>query len=122
MHIKKLMKQNIIKEKSFMFAVRIVNLCKILKQRNEFVLSRQLLRSATSVGANTREALNAESKKDFIHKLQIAQKEADESIYWLELLHATEYLNDKEFSSLNNDAVELSKILKSIILSTKNNS
>lgn len=80
-------KYNIIKEKSFQFAVRIFNLGKVLKtDRKEIDVSRQLVRSGTSVGANIREAINAQSTADFIHKLSIAQKEADETIYWLELL------------------------------------
>ncbi len=87
--------------------------------KSEYVLSKQLLRSGTSVGANVREAVNAESKKDFIHKLAIAQKECDESIYWLELLVETNYLNKEEYKSLVNDATGLLKIIRSIIISTK---
>jgi len=89
-------KPNIVRDKSFAFAVRIVSLYKYLcADKKEFVLSKQLLRSGTSIGANVREAVNAESKKDFIHKLAIAQKECDESIYWLELLVETDCLNKK---------------------------
>jgi len=113
-------KPNIVRDKSFAFAVRVVNLYKHLKNdKSEYVLSKQLLRSGTSVGANVREGVNAESKKDFIHKLAIAQKECDESIYWLELLVETKYLNKEEYQSLVNDATELLKILKSIIITTK---
>ena len=113
-------KPNIVRDKSFAFAVRIVNLYKHLKNdKKEYVLSKQLLRSGTSVGANVREAVNAESKKDFIHKLAIAQKECDESIYWLELLVETNYLNKEESKSLVNDATELLKIIRSIIITTK---
>lgn len=87
------MSKNIIKDKSFKFAVRVVNLYKMLSnERKEFVMSKQLMRSGTSVGANIREAQNGESKADFIHKLGIAQKEADETLYWLELLKETKYL------------------------------
>ena len=116
------MKNSIIREKSFGFAVSIVNLNKHLQeQKREFVLSKQLLRSGTSIGANIRESDNAESKADFIHKFAIAQKECDETIYWLELLNATGYLAESEFSSITNDAVELLKIIRSIILTTKQN-
>jgi len=113
-------KPNIVRDKSFAFAVRIVDLYKYLySDKKEYVLSKQLLRSGTSVGANVREAVNAQSKKDFIHKLAIAQKECDESIYWLELLKETEYLKTEEFNDLENDAIELLKIIKSIIITTK---
>lgn len=113
------MSENVVKNKSFAFAVRVVNFYKILNQRNEFILSKQLVRSGTSVGANIREAINGQSKADFIHKLTISQKECDESIYWLELLRATNYINEKEYTSINNDAVELLKIIRSIIITTK---
>ncbi|WP_461137370.1 four helix bundle protein [Spirosoma terrae] len=92
---------NIIKSKSFAFAIRIVNLEKYLRRiKRETTLSRQLLRSGTSVGANIREGYNAESDADFIHKFGIAQKECDETCYWLELLNATDYLDDKQFASI----------------------
>ena len=114
------MNDNILKKKSFEFAIRIVNLYKLLtSERKEFVLSKQLLRSGTSIGANVREGLNAQSKADFVHKLSIAQKECDETLYWLELLKETSYINESEFSSINNDATELLKILRSIIITTK---
>ncbi|MEE9429798.1 MAG: four helix bundle protein [Melioribacteraceae bacterium] len=115
-------KPNIVRDKSFAFAVRIVNLYKHLKNdKSEYVLSKQLLRSGTSVGANIREGVNAQSKKDFIHKLSIAQKECDESIYWLELLKETDYITKEEYNSLANDATELLKIIRSIIITTKKN-
>lgn len=85
------------------------------------MLSKQLLRSGTAIGALVREAQNAESTKDFIHKLGIAQKESDETIYWLELLKETEYINDKEFESINNEANELLKMLRSAIITSKKN-
>lgn len=111
---------NIIKDKSFAFAVRVVKLYKYLcEEKKEFVMSKQLLRSGTSVGANVREAVNAESKKDFIHKLAIAQKEADESYYWIELLKETAFIDEKEYQSLEADILELLKITKSIIITTK---
>jgi len=117
------MSESIVKNKSFLFAIRIVNLYKLLvNERKEFVLSKQLLRSGTSVGANVREAVNAQSPADFIHKLAIAQKECDETLYWIELLKETEYLEKKEFSSINKDANELLKIIRSIILTSKKNS
>ena len=113
-------KENIICEKSFRFAVRIVNLHKILhNERKEYIICKQLFRSGTSVGANVREAVNAESNADFIHKLAIAQKECDESCYWLELLRETEFIAESEFNSIYNDATELLKIIRSIILSSK---
>lgn len=115
-------KPNIVRDKSFAFAIRVVNLYKHLKNdKNEYIMSKQLMRSGTSIGANVREGVNAQSKKDFIHKLAIAQKECDESIYWLELLVETKYLNKEEYNSLVNDATELLKIIKSIIITTKNN-
>lgn len=115
------MSDDIIKIKSFSFAIRIVNLYKALVSRNEYVMSKQVLRSGTSIGANIREAKNAESKADFIHKMGIAQKEADETLYWLELLEATNYLSNEEFISLNNDGIEVLKLIKSIIITAKNN-
>jgi four helix bundle protein len=84
-------------------------------------MSKQLLRSGTSVGANIREALNAQSKPDFVHKLAISQKECDETIYWLELLKETGYTTDTEFKSMNTDAIELFKIIRSIIMTSKKN-
>lgn len=113
------MSKSIVRDKSFSFAVRIVKIYKILIERKEYILSKQLLRSGTSIGANIREALNGESKADFIHKLGIAQKECDESLYWLELLNETKYLSEEEFKSIYNDAVEILKIIKSIILTSK---
>lgn len=115
------MSDDIIKIKSFSFAIRIVNLYKALVSRNEYVMSKQVLRSGTSIGANIREAKNAESKADFIHKMGIAQKESDETLYWLELLEATNYISNEEFISLNKDGIEVLKLIKSIIISSKNN-
>lgn len=110
------------KDKSFAFAIRIVNLYKYLcESKREFVLSKQLLRSGTAVGALIREAQNAESTADFIHKLAIAQKECDESIYWLELLKETDFLTEKEFESIHFAAVEILKITRSAIITSKNN-
>jgi four helix bundle protein len=115
------MKKNIVKEKSFDFALRIVNLYKYLcKEHQEFVLSKQLLRSGTAIGALIREAEHAESKADFIHKMAIAQKEANESEYWIELLFKSNFINKKSFHSINADLTEISKLLSSIILTMKN--
>ena len=116
-------KKSVLKDKSFAFAIRIVKLYKYLcSKQQEYVLSKQLLlRSGTAIGALIREATNAESTKDFIHKFGIAQKECDESIYWLELLAASNFINDKQFDSLNMDAGELLKMIRSTILTTKQN-
>jgi four helix bundle protein len=114
------MKKNIVKDKSFEFAIRIVKLYQFLcEQKKEFVLSKQILRSGTSVGAMVREAEHAETKIDFKHKMAIAQKEINETIYWLELLKATGYLTDEQFSSINTDAVEIIKLITTIIKSAK---
>ncbi len=114
------MSRSIVKEKSFLFAIRVVKLYKILcDERKDYVLGKQLMRCGSSIGANIREALNAESDADFIHKMSIAQKECDESLYWLELLQKTDYLTAMEYSSLNNDAEELLKMIRSIILTKK---
>ena len=107
------MKENAIKNKSFAFAIQIVRLYKHLVEAREYVLSKQLLRSGTSIGAMIREAQHAESTADFRHKLAIAQKETGESLYWLELLWKTDYLTDAEFRSINDDAIEIIKLLKS---------
>lgn len=116
------MKENVIKTKSFTFAVRIVSMYKFLiSEKKEFVMSKQLLRSGTAVGALYREAEQAESKPDFIHKMGIAQKECNETIYWPELLQATEYLDNNQFNSINTDAIELMKLITSIIKSSKSN-
>jgi four helix bundle protein len=114
------MKESILKTKSFKFAVRIVNLYKYLcDDKKEFVLSKQVLRSGTSIGAMVREAEHSESKADFIHKLAIAQKEINETIYWLELLQTTNYISDNEFESINNDAVEIIKMITTSIKTAK---
>ncbi len=116
------MKENIIQQKSFAFAIRVVNAYKYLtEQKKEFVLSKQLLRSGTSIGANVEEATGGQSKKDFIAKISISYKEARETKYWLNLLTATDYLDEKLSKSLLDDAEELCKILSSILLTTKQN-
>jgi len=116
------MRENVVKNKSFEFAIRVVRLYQFLvSDKKEFVLSKQLLRSGTSVGAMVRESEHSESKADFIHKLSIAQKEINETIYWLELLKATDYLTQEQFESINNDAVEIIKLITTIIKTTKSN-
>ena len=116
------MKENIVKNKSFSFAIRVVKLYQFLvADKKEYVLSKQLLRSGTSVGAMVRESEHAESKADFKHKMAIAQKEINESIYWLELLKETDYLSNEQFDSINKDAIEIIKLVTSIIKSTKQN-
>ncbi len=113
-------KENVLLTKSFVFAIKIVQIYQYLKESNkEYILSKQLLRSGTAVGALVREAQNAESKLDFIHKLGIAQKECDESIYWLELLKETNFLKEEDFENLKSDATALLKIIKSSILTVK---
>ena len=115
-------KDSIIRQKTFDFAIRIVNLYKhIITNKKEYVLSKQLLRSGTSIGANVNEALYGQSKKDFISKLHISLKEASETQYWLELLNATNFLDEKEFKSISSDNIEILKILTSIIKTSKEN-
>ena len=111
---------NIIEDKSFRFAIRIVNLYKYLcRTQKEFVLSKQLLRAGTSIGANVAEAQQAQSRADFISKLSIALKETTETKYWLRLLTATDYLTKEESRSVFADCVELEKLLVAILKSTK---
>ena len=106
---------NIIETKSFTFAVRIVNLYKMLtNDRKEYVLSKQLLRSGTSIGANVSEAERGQTKPDFYAKMCIALKEANETYYWLRLLYRTDYLSESQFKSMESDITELIALLKSI--------
>ena len=117
------MSESIVKNKSFELAVQGVNFYKLLiSEKKEFVISKQFLRSVTSVGANVREAINAQSKADFIHKLSISQKECDETLYWLELLKETNYISDFEFKPLHELNTEVLKIIRSIIITSKKNS
>lgn len=107
---------NVIVQKSFSFAIRCVNLCKYLKEeKKEYEMSKQLIRSGTSIGANVKEALRAQSKADFKSKLNISLKEASETEYWIELLWRTQYINEAAAKSLLADCVELIKLLTSII-------
>ena len=112
---------NHIETKSFLFAVRITKLCRYLQEeKKEYILSKQLLRSGTSIGANIAESQQAQSRADFISKLSIALKEAVETNYWLRLLHASDYLTESVFSSMITDCRELEKLLTSIIKTSRN--
>lgn len=114
---------NLIYDKTYTFAVRIVNAYKYLtKEQKEFVLSKQLLRSGTAIGALTREAKFAQSKADFINKQSIALKEANETLYWIELLHDTGFMPDAAFDSIYEDAREITAILVSIVKTSKGTS
>ena len=111
---------NVIEKKSFDFAIRIVKLYKYLcDTKKEYVLSKQVLRSGTSIGANVAEAQQAQSKADFISKISIALKETSETKYWLRLLNASDYLTDNEIKTILSDCVEIEKILTSILKSSK---
>ena len=114
------MKENIVQQKSFLFAIRIINLYKHLtNEKKEFVLSKQILRSGTSIGANIEESIGGQSDKDFLSKISISYKEARETIYWLKLLKEIEYISNNEFESIFNDAEEICKILGSIQIAIK---
>lgn len=116
------MKENVVKNKSFAFALRVVKIYQFLcEQRKEFVLSKQLLRSGTAVGALVREAEHAESPADFIHKMAIALKEANETEYWIELLFQSNYIDETAYNSIKTDLTEILKLLISIIKTTKHN-
>ncbi len=111
---------NVVKDKSYKFSLRIIKLYKHLcEEKKEFVLSKQILRSGTSIGANIEEAIGGFSPKDFLYKLTISYKEARETHYWLRLLHDSGYLNDVSFQSILSDCEELLKLLTTIIKSTK---
>ncbi|MBC8594284.1 four helix bundle protein [Oscillospiraceae bacterium N12] len=112
---------SVISDKSLDFALRIIKAYKFLiNEKQEYVLSKQILRSGTAIGALIREGEFAESKKDFIHKLSIALKEANETEYWLVLLKESDYISEESFCSIHTDCVELIKLLVSIIKSSKN--
>lgn len=114
--------KNILRDKSSHFAVRIYKLYQhLVEVKKEYVLSKPLLRSGTSIGANVREAYNALSKQDFIHKLSIAQKGTDETLYWLELLKAVHLLMEEDFNPVYADGTELLKMIRSTILAAKSN-
>lgn len=112
---------NVIENKSFQFAIRIVRLYKFLcEEKKEYILSKQLLRADTSIGANVTESQQAQSKPDFVSKISIALKEASETKYWIKLLGATEYLSENQTKSILDDCVEIEKILVTILKSAKN--
>ncbi len=114
------MKENLVKNKSFDFSIRVIKLYKFLAEdKREYVLSKQVLRCGTAIGALIRESEFAESKKDFIHKLSIALKEANETEYWLELLNKASYIDDTAFQSIQIDVKEILKILTAIINTSK---
>ena len=114
-------KYDALKDKSMNMAVRMVNLCKHLQiEHKEYIMSKQIIRSGTNPGAMVREARNAESDADYIHKLSIGQKETAETQYWLELLLKTNYINEGQYNSLYSDVTEVMKLLRSSILNKKN--
>ncbi|MCH4199093.1 MAG: four helix bundle protein [Clostridium tyrobutyricum] len=114
------MKENLVYKKAFRFSVRMVNLYKYLKEnKGEYVISKQVLRSSTSIGANIKEGIVAQSKKDFLSKMYIALKEASETEYWIELLKETEYIDEKTFHSVIEDCREINRILCATVRTTK---
>ncbi len=114
------MKQSILKEKSKAFALRIIKLYGYLRiTKHEYIMSKQLLRCGTSIGANIAEAFYGQSDADFISKLSISQKECAETLYWLDLLHESNFIEDTPFQSIYNDATELMKLLTSSIKTMK---
>lgn len=115
--------KSILQDKSFTLALGVIRIYKFLfETKREYVMSKQLLRSGTAVGALVREARNGESRKDFIHKLGIAQKECDETLYWLELLEASEYLDQAQKKTVYEETEQVLKMIKSSIITTRNNS
>jgi four helix bundle protein len=116
------MKENVLSEKAYAFALRMIKLYQYMAQEHrEYVLSKQILRSGTSIGANIEESIHAQSKTDFIHKLSIAQKEASETNYWLRLLRDSNYLSEKLSISLLNDCEEIQRLLTASIKTSKSN-
>ena len=112
--------ENTVRQKSYAFAVRIVRLCKHLANtKNEYIMSKQLLKAGTSIGANVAESEHAQSRPDFASKLNIALKEAAETDYWLQLLRETDYLSEKEFTSIMKDCKEIESLLASIVKTLK---
>lgn len=112
-------KRNVLLEKSMDFSIKMVKIYQDLCAKREFILSKQMLRSATSIGANAREAKRGQSKPDFLSKLSIALKEADETEYWLELLYKTDYIDEATYSDAYSDCEELVKLLTSITKTLK---
>ena len=116
------MKENIIKHKSFDFALQIIKIYKVLsEQKKEYVMSKQLLRSGTAIGSLVAEAEHAESKMDFVHKMAIAQKEANETLYRIDLLYKSDYITENEYTAITHPLVEIQKILTAIITTSKKN-
>lgn len=116
------MKKNVVQEKSYAFALRIIEMYKFLSaEKREFVLSKQVLRSGTAIGALIKEAEHAQSKADFIHKMNIALKEANETTYWLSLLKDSGYIDENQFQSIYAESEELLKILVAIVKTSKQN-
>ena len=113
--------KSVLYQKAFRFSISAIKLCKKLKSNNEYVMSKQLLKSSTSIGANIKESKYAQSKKDFISKLNISLKEAGETEYWLELLQETKYITNKKADKLLKDVRELIKMLVSSIKTAKYN-
>ena len=114
--------ENVIVKKSKDFALRIINMYKYLcSEKREYVMSKQVLRSGTSIGANVREGVRGQTKPDFIAKMSVAQKEAEETCYWLELLYESGYINKSIFESMYRDNLEINRILASIILTARQN-
>jgi four helix bundle protein len=117
------MTKHVVRDKSFAFALRMVKLSRHLQEgKKEFVLSRQVLRSGTAIGALIREADHAQSRADFINKMNIALKEANETDYWLDLLHQSDYISQESYESIHPEIQELLKLLVSIVKTSKNNS
>ncbi len=114
------MKKKVIEQKSFDFALRIIELYKVLSEKNEYVLSRQLLKSGTSIGANVQEAQAAQSKKDFIAKMSISSKEARETLYWLKLIEASQLIN-YDFTNLKTEIHDIIRILTAIVKTAQTN-
>ena len=113
-------KENVVADKSYAFALRIIRLYKFLiGEKKEYVLSKQVLRSGTAIGALIKEAEHAQSRADFIHKMNIALKETNETVYWLMLLKDSEYIDESSFNSINTECVEILKLLISIVKTTK---
>lgn len=121
MEPQKISNLGVLEDKTYSFALRIVKAHQYLIDKNEYILSKQLLRSGTSIGANCREATFAQSKQDFVSRLSIALKETNETIYWIELLHDSGYISNDSFKSIHKDGLEILKLLVSIIKTTKTN-
>lgn len=115
-------KGNVVKDKSYAFSLKVISTYKeLVSEKKEYILSKQLLRSGTSIGAMVREAEHAQSKPDFIHKMSIALKEANETVYWLELMKDSNYLGSKEALEIISDAEEILRLLISIVKTSRGN-